>query len=215
MNNKSKFYIPLIACRERQNYIDELVHMVHIDDIFYDDEHRGPLGNTIRALESDKCKNCDYIMMLQDDCIPCNNLIEICSQIVDAHPDNVIAMFPWDFLKNSPCEEVDTPFYEADIVSGLGLILPQKYLEDYLRFAKSSPSYFEDSTMKMFCEKYKIRMIQTIPALVQHRQGKSILAPELEQEFRITKYFTKNPVADWSNDRVISLEEYNYKRFYL
>lgn len=214
MSDRNKFYIPLIACRERQAYIDELVKMVRIDDIFYDDEHRGPLGNTIRALESDKCNDCDYIMMLQDDCIPCNNLVEICSQIVDAHPDNVIALFPWDFLKNTPSQS-DTPFYEADIVSGLGLILPQKYHKDYLKFARTSPSYFEDSTMKMFCEKFEIKMIQTIPALVQHRQGKSILTPKLENEFRITKYFTKNPVADWSNEKVVSLEEYGYKRFYL
>mgnify|MGYP004458004813 CR=1 FL=1 len=48
----NKFYIPLLAVRERQHYVEELEKQLPIDQVFYDDMHRGPLWSTIRALES-------------------------------------------------------------------------------------------------------------------------------------------------------------------
>lgn len=206
--NEVSFFIPLIACRERQNYVDELLEILPINEVFYDDYKQGPLWNTIQALESGKCKQATHIMMLQDDCIPCDNLIDICKRIVKTHPDKIIAMFPYDFMdeKRKPIENSDTPYYEAEILSGLGVILPSKYRDDYLRFCKGSPSWFEDVTLRLYCDKRGFRPIQTIPALLQHRVGKSLLTPDNEKAMaRTVKYFTKSPVANWESNKITIL----------
>ena len=216
MNNR--FYIPLIAVRERQEYVDELKTLTRIDEVFYDDEHKGPMKNTLKALHSPKCKDVDYIMMLQDDGIPCDNMLEISDIIVSTHPDKVIVMHAFDFIDKSvePYRDSDSPYYDIKYISGLGVILQRKYLEDYINIAMAYRCYYEDITMRAYCDSRNIMTITTIPDLIQHRGGKSILCPNLQNDKRISRYFVKNPIADWENKNINILkwhteaEKYNY-----
>jgi hypothetical protein len=101
------------------------------ENIFYDDRPNGgdPLYTAKKAYLSD-CGNATHLICLQDDVEVCNNFKEICNKIITMHPDKVISLFPFNYLKQT--EELDnlkSPYIKTFLVSGQGIIMPTKYIK--------------------------------------------------------------------------------------
>lgn len=204
-----KLKIAVVAVRERLSYVEKLREKLSLDydSIFYDDEKKGPLNSIINILNT--FKDYSHVIILQDDAFPCNNFLNKCKDIIDAHPNKVVALYPYDFMDEeiNPINS-ESPYYNLKILSSVGLIFPNIYIKDFLDYVnKYGDSWRDDKTIREFCLSKSIHMIQTIPALVQHIGDNSIIAPD--NPIRRTNYFYEDGNINWKSTKINSLDYYS------
>ena len=198
--------------RSRDDNIKVLLDALKLssNNVIYDDNKEGPLKSLITGLS--KFNNCTHNIILQDDCLLCNNFISICEQMIQTHPDKVIGLFPYDFLdeKVLPLES-DSPYYGLKILSGVGIIFPSKYSKDFIEYAKEKGDpWKDDMSLRDFCLDFNIEMLQTIPAIIQHIGDVPVIDKSNPYGIRRSKYFQENPIdIDWKNKNINHLDYYS------
>lgn len=200
----------IIGVRERIENIKLLCKDLSVNDsnVFYDDNSEGPLMSVIRGLKEFKNKD-SHILILQDDACLCNNFLQKCDIIINTHPTKVIGLFPYDFLdkKINPIQS-DSPYYGLKILSGVGIIFPTIYADKFIEYCSVyGDCWMDDLTLRNFCLCNQIKMIQTIPALVQHIGDKSILNER--ERIRRTEYFYNGETINWSSEKINELKYYS------
>lgn len=205
--------IVIIGIKERQPLIDRICKQVKVNYILLDENKRGPLNSVITFLKSLNWENFTHTIFLQDDAYLCNNFLNISNSIIKTHPDKVVGLFPWDFLDSFivPINN-GIPYYDVGTLSGVGIIFPNIYANDYLDFAVSSPYPNQDDlTLQLFCEQKGIDMIQTVPAVVQHCDNGSYWNCDKGFNERRVKYFELNPIANWESTKVNYLKYHSHR----
>ena len=183
------------------------------DVVFDDRETGGDAYYTARkaflsALES----GAEHAIILQDDIEVCNNFREIASEIIETHPDKIIALFPCDKWVDGRLayrrELVGkTPYVRNNwYTTGCGFILPIKYIPKLLEHwdyeCKSNPKFTEDSSLFKWALLNRIMILNTVPALVQHLGNESLVSGA-RAKIRITKHYKENPIANWKSKTII------------
>ena len=186
----------------RQYNVDQLKNILSLSDcdIVYDKGDNSPLSTAISAWGKPYMNGITHRVLLQDDVQVCNGFAKICDRISLSHPNEVVGLFPFDTL-NIDFDLNDSPFYDLSILSGCAIMMPVKYIESFIEYAKEKPVENRDNwTLRAFCEDNGIRMIQTVPALVQHIGDVSLFCAS--SGIRRTKYFQENPIADWDTQKI-------------
>lgn len=198
------YKINIIGVIERKGLISQLCTRLNLAEksVIYDNNKLGPLSSVIKSLAVNE-NNVSHTVLLQDDAWPCNNFNDICEQIIATHSNSVVGLFPFDFMDEEvkPINGSTSPYYDVGILSGVGLIFPNKYTNAFIEFAKKSPYPREDDrTILMFCRTNNIEVLQTVPAVVQHIGDKSILSET--EVVRRSNYFDIDMDVNWNSLKV-------------
>lgn len=164
--------IHLMGVKTRQANIDILKQDLALteDQIIYDDREVGgdALYTAIKAWESLLNSEATHVMVIQDDAEVCNNFKTYAEQIITNFPDKAFSLFPFDYQHYTDISK-ESPYYETRICSAVALVLPKKYLKDYVDFLKQQTEEKNDSTLfRLFCKDNNIQILTVLPALVQH-----------------------------------------------
>lgn len=204
------YSVSIIGVEQRNYLIKNICNKIKIDYIFIDKHNDGPLNNVIVALTKlSTLSNISHVIILQDDALPCDNFQEICDNIIQSHPNDVIGLFPYDFLDDEV--QIDknsvSPYYDVGKLSGVGVIIPTIYVEHYLKYLKQNGDKFnrqDDLALYSFCKENNIQMLQTVPAVVQHIGDQSIF--DKKNSIRRSKYFYQDNNIDWLSKKINHLK---------
>ena len=198
-----KTIIKIYGVQSRMGMIKATAEKLSVDEenIFLDDRDNGgdPLYTAKKAYLSD-CGDATHGIFLQDDVEVCDNFIEICEQIIAAHPNKIIGLFPFDYMRyDSKLDSLESPYLEIRVLSGQGIIMPIEYIKPCFEWLKSTydDKIDDDKGIHQWAKYSGVKVITTVPALVQHIGDVSAI--DTSRKVRRTYYYSKNPVANWSN----------------
>lgn len=137
-------------------------------------------------------------VVLADDTQVCNGFSEICTQMANAHYDDIISLFPFEYMYRQPgLDRLLTPYVATDTLSGAGIIMPVKCIKPCFDWIDNHyPNAKEDDYhIQLWAIANGVRMLTTIPATLQHIGDDSIFNPQAP--IRRTDWYEQNPVADW------------------
>lgn len=204
--SNTKLAFKIYGVLQRINTIKSIADQININsnDIYLDDRPNGgdALYTAKKAYLSDT-GDATHLVVFQDDVELCNDFINICEQIIAAHPDKIVSLFPFDYqMYSDQYENIGTPYLSVDIMSGCGVIMPVQYIKPCFDYIKSEfdDKIEDDMGIKKWAEHAGVDIITTIPAIIQHIGDKSIL--NKYRPIQRTYYFEKDPIADWSNQNV-------------
>lgn len=173
--------------------------------IHYDDRPKGgqPAYTARKAWLSPIPSDITHRIVLQDDVEVCNNFTDIAVQIMNRHPDDMISFFPFNFMeKNTDVENLSTPYFIADTLSACGIMMPVEYIQPCFDYIHSTynDECTDDGAIQEWAMKAGVRILTTIPALIQHIGDESIYNPT--SPIRRTVYYSPNPQANWASNEV-------------
>ena len=187
----------IFGVREREENIIITSKQIPSCTVVYDEKHEGCFPTAKRAWTIPTSE--EWTCCLTDDVMLCDGFVTICEKMVQTHPDKIISLFPFDYMEESGfANSLATPYVEARIVSGCGIILRTEWIHDLFQYSyyAHNDTLSDDDCIKRFADRFSIPTITTIPATLQHIGDQSIMWTNAR--VRRTVYFRKNPIADWS-----------------
>lgn len=176
-----KIMYRILAVRSREQYAFALADSIGEprSSIMLDDELRGcPWNNNRVCRDFLQAKDYTHLLLIDDDAIVVNHFKQIVEAAITLFPDCI-----WTFFDNShkySDRPVDTPYIELfnKNLRGICKALPRAVVSPFLDFwdARIAPLYpnwnHEDTAKKMFALLNDIKVMSTIPCLVNARQIK-------------------------------------------
>lgn len=205
MMNKADIHIFGVHSRESMILATAQKLSLPEEYIHYDDRPNGGsvMYTANKAWLSSIPDGITHRVVLNDDIEVCNGFTEICTKMINAHPDDVITLFPYQFMhRQLGLEKLLTPYVVSNTLSGCGIIMPVKYIVPCFKWIDdhySNPQE-DDYHIQLWATANNIRMLTTIPATLQHIGDDSIFNPQAP--IRRTDYYEQNPVADWESPMV-------------
>lgn len=200
----NKIDIRIFGVYSREEMIQATAHKLVLseDHIYHDDRPNGGsvMYTAKKAWLSSIPDSITHRVVLSDDVEVCNGFTEICTQMVNAHPDDVITLFPYQFMhRQLGLEKLLTPYVVSNTLSACGIIMPAKYIKPCFDWIdKHYPDAQDDDYyIQLWATANNIRMLTTTPATLQHIGDDSIFNPQAP--IRRTDYYEQNPVADWES----------------
>ena len=200
----------IYGMHSRDAMITDLKKQLDIDDssIYYDDRPNGGLAiyTAKKAWLSPIEIGETHRVVFPDDAMVCDDFCNISEKIVKTHPDAIISLFCWEGrYKNEEFEHLSSPYLESRFVIGCGIIMPVQYIKPCFDWVKETynDDIADDAAIQYWAENNNIQIITTIPSLVQHLGDDSILTSNAP--IRKSAYFSKQPVADWTNNEVLRM----------
>lgn len=181
--------------------------------IHYDDrQNGGPILYTARkAWLADIPNGVTHRIVFQDDVEVCDGFREIVAQIAEAHPRDVIGFFPFNFQERiSQIEGQDTPYFLANPLSACGIMMPVEYIQPCFNYISThlDESSGDDYAIQEWARYAGVKVLTTIPALIQHIGDESIA--NKGSGIRRTVYYQKNPQANWSSKKILHWREFEW-----
>ena len=174
------------------------------ENIIIDYNHEGCLKTAIKAWSKPTDK--EFVMVLQDDIELCDNFVECCNKIVDAHPDKIISLFQFLITSMEAVQNLPSPYVSLGHsgASGQGIIMRTEWLNDCLSEWETSGLMGDDTNINAWAEKSGKEILTTIPAILQHTGEHSVFMPgrTLGKSYLYRKSAFK---ADWDNPFVTSI----------
>ena len=202
----NKLVVKIYGVESRRSCIDSIVNQLSIpeDHIFIDDRPNGGdvMYTAKKAWLSDH-GDATHVLVLQDDIELCDGFLDICSTIVETHPDKIISLFPFQFLREEErLKHITTPYIATFCISGQGIIMPVEYVKPCFDHIKSvyDDNIADDTGIGSWAYNRRIDIVTTIPAILQHIGDISAL--DSNRPVRRTVYYDSNPVADWDNKKI-------------
>lgn len=179
------------------------------ENVHYDDRPNGGLMiyTAKKAWLAPVSDGVTHRVALADDVDVCNDFKNICEQIAAAHPDNIISLFPYEFMYYNPdLEALDTPYLKTMSLFGAAIIMPVKYIEPCFEHINRcyNDNCADDDGIMSYARENGIDVLTTIPATVQHIGDVSLITPNAK--IRRTVYFNPNAEADWTNKKVMEYQ---------
>lgn len=208
----SKIDIHVYGVHERDGMIAATVEKLGLcyDNVHYDDRtERGLMMYTAKKAWLSPIPNgVTHRVALADDVEVCDGFWEICEQIIDAHPDAIISLFPYEFMSRIPAiEDIETPYFKCNVLSGCAIIMPVEYIQPCFDYVKQrfDDNCADDEGIQAYAEDAGVEMLTTVPATVQHIGDDSVAFPG--RLIRRTEYYEVAPKADWANPMVMEYIE--------
>jgi len=202
-NNDSSISVRIFGVPERMDCIkkNQKILSVSDDHIFIDYDHDGviPTAKRTWSKETDK----EFTMVLQDDIDLCDNFLSYCNRIVRAHPNEIIALFPVQFVRRVPESRLPkkSPYISTNTLSGCGVIMRTEYVSPCLNRWTDDNALGDDTNIQRWARENSVGVLTTIPSLIQHIGDVSVFLPG--RVIGRTKYFEKDPKnVDWDNGYV-------------
>ena len=123
-----------------------------------------------KCLKSGLRSGCEYVLVLQDDILPCRDFLYTVQKIADRRP-----YYPITFFTNSPSQE----FAETNNYRWVRLrvwfmaqayLFPTNMIEDFFDWteAHAKPELVDDERLALYVHKKNIPVLATVPSLVEH-----------------------------------------------
>lgn len=200
--------IKIFSCRQREQMALVLCESLKLatGDIVFDSrrsQNQSFCYEVSKAWEQfDVSVANDWSMLIQDDVEPCDGFFDIVGRIMVAHPDTIFSFFPYYYMDKTVEADNVNPFWEAEIVSGCCIAVPNKYIPKMIEYMRRQKhlSCGEDLVISWFAHENKIPILTTIPAIVQHIGDVSVIDPS--KPIRRTQYFERDPVANWASQKI-------------
>ena len=200
----SNIDVRVFGVPERMGWIEEKKSILNLPDenIFIDYNHVGcaPMARLAWLKETDK----PFTMVLSDDAELCNNFMSYCERVARAHPRAIISLFPFQFVKPVPGSKLPTksPYVLTKTLSGCGIMMRTEYVKPCI-YSWHPDAKGDDTSIQAWAEKQRIKILTTLPALIQHVGDVSVCDPT--RVLGRTPYFDKNPTnVDWDSKYVTS-----------
>lgn len=182
---------------------------IPLDRVHYDDRPDGGLMiyTAKKAWLAPVPDGVTHRVALADDVDVCSDFISICEQIAAAHPEDVISLFPYEFMQYNPDLDVlSTPYLKTISLFGAAIMMPVKHIVPCFEYIKRvyNDNCADDDGIMSYAREQNLRVLTTIPATVQHIGDASIITPNAR--IRRTVYFDKNAKADWSCKKVMTYQ---------
>lgn len=137
----------------------------------------------------------DYHVVIQDDCIVCDNFIERAKNVCEKANGLPVSFF----FSQSKCSikyrnEIETTgaVVKKGLYGGLAICLPVKLIPEMLKHYDADKIPFDDHRIGRFCMSKKLNFYNPIPCLIDHRQGhKSLFTGQMSQA-KAAKYIDEN-----------------------
>jgi len=196
--------IRIFGVPEREEWIQRTKARLGVPDenIIMDYKHLG-CAHTARIAWLKKTDK-PYVMVLADDAEPCDNFMSYCERVIKAHPKKIISLFPFQFIKPVPASRLpkSSPYVLTKTLSGCGIIMRTEWVEPCID-SWPPDAKGDDTNIQVWAEKHKIKIITTLPALVQHIGDVSVCDPT--RVLGRTPYFVQDPKEmDWDSTYVTS-----------
>lgn len=208
----SKIDIHVYGVHERDNMIAATVKKLGIsyDNVHYDDRsERGLMMYTAKkAWLAPVSAGITHRVALADDVEVCDGFTEICEQMITAHPNAIISLFPYEFMKRTPTiEGLKTPYLKCNVLSGCAIIMPVQNIKPCFDYVKAvfDDNCADDEGIQAYAETQGVEMLTTVPAIIQHIGDDSVAFPG--RIIRRTVYYDVAPRADWLNKTVMQYIE--------
>lgn len=178
--------------------------------IHYDDRPNGGsiLYTAQKAWLADIPDDVTHRIVFQDDVETCDNFKAVVTQIAETHPKDIIGFFPFNFQDRiSQIEGQDTPYFLANPLSACGIMMPVEYIQPCFNYISEhfGEDVDDDYAIQEWARHAGVRVLTTIPALIQHIGDESIA--NKGAGIRRTVYYQKNPQANWSSKKVLHWRE--------
>lgn len=165
----------------------------------------------------------DYLIVLQDDVLPCRDLIATCGKLVDINPDNFISLYSANPAVSRAMGR-NKAWMKINVAYGLcGYIIPRFMAEEYLLYESQLKDsiYADDVRLSVFLRKTNRRAWVTCPSLVEHicwhegtQTGKAGVRNRVAAEY--VGFERSGLDVDWmaglDNPEEITLVSDNYER---
>lgn len=144
-------------------------------------------------------------LVIQDDVIPCDNFVNICEQIIQAHPKAVFALTTFMYSIYAQMEQ-DTPYFPVtSVFPACAIILPKEYIKPWIEWCDEGnhpESALHDSHMiRLWCEEKYIQVLSTVPQIADHRDDETLL-PCVYDDVRRSCMFSQHPEANWASKKI-------------
>lgn len=200
--------VQIYGVHDREHMITNLLNKLELDKsrVHYDDRPNGGLViyTAKKAWLAPIPDGTTHRIALADDNDICENFVSIATLIAETHPNDIISFFPYEFMRrNEQIEGLDTPYFKSHSLFGSAIMMPVKYIEPCFEYIKKQfdDNVPDDDGIWAWAQKENIRILTTIPAMVQHIGDDSILEPG--RSIRRTVYFDPKADANWKSKKVM------------
>ena len=165
------------------------------DRVVIDHAHTGCFAAAQRAWSIPT--TADHVLVLQDDVVLSNGFAEICRIMAETHPDAIIGLYPGQFpraehIKGLPLR---SPYIATHDLAGPAVLMPSRYIFPCL-ITWDSKRRGDDVQIQIWAHDNGIRLLTTIPCIVQHIGEQSVFQPG--RNLGGTDFFTEDPSdIDW------------------
>ena len=166
----------IMGCRDRLPMVTHLSATLGIPqrNVYIDQKMSGdPLATQQKALSIPFVDDITHIVLLQDDCLVGKLFKDNIEALINVSLESIFSLFvpnPNKHLYKS-IDSVILPTGGA--VCGLANIIPVQYVKPYLEWwselSKSVSYKADDATLAVFAKTHNIRVLTTIPSIVEHR----------------------------------------------
>lgn len=166
-----KLSISIMAHPKRAEYIPYLKSKLGDVPVAMDDGC-GLLENCKRAWEM-RDKNADYHVVIQDDCIICENFRERAEEVIKKANGQAVSFFysQSKFFNKFRKEAEETgAICKKALYGGLAICLPTKLIPEMLEHYEKQKIPFDDHRINVFLMSKNISIYSPIPCLVDHRK---------------------------------------------
>ena len=219
-----KFDIKIYGTHQRDFLIEPLKQSLNLsdDDVIYDDRPEGGLCmyNFRRAYTAPLQSDITHRLCLPDDMIVCDNFVDIVTRMINAHPDKIIVLFPYNFADYEDLyEPVHSPYIRNNgIITGNGIIIPVQYIEPFFKWTEKFEGHYDIARdgwcLSKWAKQNNIQVINTIPSTVQHIGDDygTTLPHYIGPKNRKTGFFMQSIPADinWDCKDVLDYPNYEY-----
>ncbi|MDY0278492.1 MAG: hypothetical protein RBQ97_10465 [Acholeplasma sp.] len=122
-----------------------------------------------KCFQSVKNPNVTHLMVLQDDVLPCKDLLKTSKKLIKLLPDQVISLF--SIYDTDKPLSISKHWAVIDRLYGLcAYILPVDLVKEYLEFEKNIKDriFADDVRLSMMLAHLKKKIYLTAPSLVEH-----------------------------------------------
>ena len=229
--------IKIYGTHKRDHFIEEYKKCLPItdDDVIYDDRPNG--GNAYytckKAWLQPVSEGVTHRLCLPDDMQLSKGFLKILNEMIEAHPDKVLCLFPFDRMHVWKfAQRQNTPYFNVHIMSGCGVVFPVQYIKTCFEWIdnhyENQDDIIDDIAMQEYFNANNVPYITTLPAIVQHMGDDSLITPNAP--IRKTDVFLDDMgdiEVDWSckkvgwlasryynEDKVLFGAKHNFKRRY-
>ena len=179
----TKLSISIMAHHSRAEWVKEIKTKMN-EDIHTEWDRGISLWDTARRAWLSYDPAATHHLVLQDDIIPSKNLRKTLEKAIQYSGDKAICLFIFqEFFKEKQKNKYDMA-YNGGIpwlrvyktVLAPAVIIPTKYIKEFVEFGdKRKDIKADDTKMTAFFDRKNIPVLLTVPSLVQHIDGKSLV----------------------------------------
>lgn len=193
-----------MAHPSRKDNVDKILQKLGMpnDIVVWDDRPNGGDAwyTAKKAWTLPISEECTHRLVLQDDVDICNDFIAHATAIANRHKTHAVTLINFRNPSNYPNGK-NTPYYKVSLMPGCAIMLPRNIITPCIEWCNvpENARYgkHDDLLISDYCARHGVLMVCTIPSIVQHLDGPSLLPFDYTWE-RVSRNYEKNPIADWS-----------------